>query len=177
MQPVRRNLSTILAAPTLLSGQAPDIKRAPRSEKPKLAPSPASAALLSVPLAALLIGNGGEIEISSRSKHAPSFEKPKLAPSPSRRRRKASKRKEVRSWKRGTPPVVIFGAIAHAVLNNRGSKLGPKRRRRLMRAVARLEAFRKRHEGPRGSAEILHAVRRHGAPLRRGQALRAPSRA
>lgn len=120
MQPVR-NLSTILAAPTLLSGQAPDIKRAPRSEEPK------------------------------------------LAPSPSRRRRKASKGKEVRRWKRGTPPVVIFGAIAHAVLNNRGSKLGPKRKRRLMRAVARLEAFHKRHEATRSSTEILQSFKRNAS--------------
>lgn len=116
MQPVR-NLSTILAAPTLLSSQAPDIERAQRSEEPK------------------------------------------LAPSPSRRYRKASKGKKGRTWKGGTPPVVIFGMAAHDTLTHRGSKIGPKRRRRLMRAVGRLEAFHKRHKGAKSSAEILQSFK------------------
>jgi len=133
----------------------------PSSPSRRPSPSTARAGLLSVALAASLVASS-----APRIERAPRIEAPKLAPSPSRRRRKASKGKTLRRWKRDAPPVVTFGVAARDTLIQQWTKIGPKRKRRLMRAVARLEAFHKRHEGPRGSAEILQDFRREASKVR-----------
>lgn len=84
------------------------------------------------------------------------------APSRKRRRKESARRKE-RAWKRAVPPVYVLGVRARDTLTHRGSKIGPKRRRRLMRAVGRLEAFHKRHE----RAKILQSFKRDASRVLR----------
>lgn len=91
---------------------------------------------------------------------APTNEPQPRAPSRKRRRKESARRQE-RAWKRAVPPVYVLGVRARDTLQAMGQSIGPKRRRRLMRAVARLEAFYK----TRSSTEILQEIKDGGRRL------------